>query len=265
MNGMASSLRNHAGVTRHPRPFFGFARKCGWVRHTGENSSRKPRYAGSASQLKIKVCDPFICGLPTAERSLRPDGVGTSFDHLRAHHASQYTQLLGSGRRRGHDRSRHAQIKAGVLSNLTQCVRGMDRIEPQAGFVLVEAKVRLGCNQLAGVPQPQHVGRRATGGRDEVDALHQRTPGVLGAKHDGTPRAVVDHAAAVAAGESHLGPLRIRADLMKVVIAVPVDLHSAHEEEAELTTLREIVKLTRRMKRPEYRVEYDPVSYTNLT
>jgi len=44
-------------------------------------------------------------------------------------------QFVGGRRRRRRNRSRHAQIEAGVLANFIQRIRRMDRIEPQVDEV----------------------------------------------------------------------------------------------------------------------------------
>ena len=66
--------------------------------------------------------------LRAAKGARGPRGVCARFDHPGAHHAAQDTQLFGARRRRGCDRSAHAQIELGVRLNVADRVRGMNRI-----------------------------------------------------------------------------------------------------------------------------------------
>ena len=66
--------------------------------------------------------------LRAAKGARGPRGVCARFDHPGAHHAAQDAQLFGARRRRGCDRSAHAQIELGVRLNVADRVRGMNRI-----------------------------------------------------------------------------------------------------------------------------------------
>src|SRR5690606_25379949 len=185
-----------------------------------------------------------------AERALGPGRVGVRLDHLAAHDLPQNAELFLARSGRGCDRTRYAEIEPGVLADLVERVRGMDALQAQAGSARIEAQRGLRRDHLAWAAQADDTGRRAARGRHEVDPFHQRPARVLGAEDDRAAGRVVDHAAAIAAGKAHAGTVRIAAELVQAVVAVAVDLHSAHEEKAQLAALREAGALARSLERP---------------
>src|SRR5262245_59253441 len=109
----------------------------------------------------------------------------------------------------------------------------MYRIQPERAHVLVEPESGLRCDQFRGIAQSYEFRRRGAGRGNEIYLLDQRALSVFSAKHDGAAGSVVDEPAAVAARKTCLGSVRVRPELMQVVVAVAIDLHATHEEKPE--------------------------------